>query len=215
MQRIKKEEVLKDLPKKIREVIAVDVDNRAPEIIAYDRKTLSKFQGSSRDWYLELGEYAELRHENGLAKVDWSAAFIENILTSDQNEALLVFAHHRSVVDKLARALSKFKPEVINGGVSNEKRTEIEDKFQSGKTRLVLGNIDAMNLGLTLTKATRVIFVEYSWTPALNEQAEDRANRIGSKWSILCQYIVLPGSIDEDILISNLTKMQRIEKVGA
>jgi SWI/SNF-related matrix-associated actin-dependent regulator 1 of chromatin subfamily A len=214
MQRIKKEDVLPDLPEKIREVIAIDRDPRRRDVIRFDHELLSRFKKEGKK-VLELGEYAELRHANGLAKVDWASKFIADIMNEDEDEQIILFAHHRDVVSKLAFKLSNFKPEVINGGVREDERTRIEDAFQSGRCKLVIGNIDAMNLGLTLTKATRVIFVEYSWTPALNEQAEDRANRIGSLWSVFCQYIVLPGSIDEDILTSNVIKQQRIERVGA
>ena len=55
-----------------------------------------------------------------------------------------------------------------------------------------------MNLGFTLTKATRTIHAEYSTLPKVNEQAEDRANRIGAEGDYSYhQYIVLPNSLDE------------------
>lgn len=214
MQRIKKEDVLPDLPSKVREVLAIDVDPRRRDVIRFDQELLKRFKKEGKK-VLELGEYAELRHANGLAKVPWASKFVADILSNDDTEQVILFAHHRDVVSLLAKNLLKLKPEIINGGVREDERTRIEDAFQTGSCKLVIGNIDAMNLGLTLTKATRVIFVEYSWTPALNEQAEDRANRIGSMWSVYCQYIVLPGSIDEDILTSNIIKQQRIERIGA
>ena len=213
MQRIHKKDVLQDLPKKIREVVVMDEEPRPKDVVAFDRKLVHLFR-RKKEKALELGEYAKLRHFNGVSKVNWSARFIKDILQNDLTEQVIVFAHHRDVVEKLAKALKEFAPLVINGGVKESERTRIEDQFQSGKCRILIGNIDAMNLGLTLTAATRVIFVEYSWTPALNEQAEDRANRIGSRWSVFCQYIVLQGSIDEDILNSNLIKQERIEGVG-
>lgn len=211
-QIIKKADVLPDLPAKVREVILMTSDPRSPEIKVLDKIAVKKFEAKPD---LDLGEYAELRQINGLAKVDWVVAFVRDILTSNPDESILLFGHHREVVSQLAIKLSEFRPRVIQGGVTSETRTEIEDRFQAGKCRLVIGNISAMNLGLTLTRATRVVFAEYDWTPAANTQAEDRANRIGSKWSIYCQYIVLPDSIDEEILNSNLIKQNRIEKVIA
>lgn len=214
MQRITKKHVLKDLPDKVREVIAIaDFDQRQPEIKAMDRSLLLQFRESGFERPKELGDYATVRHETGLSKIIWSAHFIDNILTGDQLEQIILFAHHRDVVSGLAKALEHWKPEVINGGVSLSDRTKIQDRFQEGNCRLIIGNIDAMNLGLTLTAATRVVFTEYSWTPALNEQAEDRAHRIGQKDSIFCQYLVLQGSIDEAILSSVLSKEKSIAKV--
>lgn len=212
LQRIKKTDVLKDLPRKVRDVIIVDEDLRSKEVIALDKKLLDRFL-QDFEKPQELGDWAKLRHANGLAKVKFGARFVFEILSQDREESILLFAHHRDVVDILRTKLLSFNPEVINGGISNKERTRIEDAFQSGKCRLVIGNINAMGLGLTLTKATRVVFVEYSWTPSDNEQAEDRANRIGSEWSIFCQYLVLPDSIDETILSSSLNKEERIERI--
>jgi SNF2 family DNA or RNA helicase len=211
MQRIKKEDVLKDLPPKVREVIFID-DTRAKDVQALDKSLLKRFKDKDSP-RMELGEYAEIRHINGLAKVDWASRFVSDILKYDSDEQIILYAHHRDVVQNLSSKLSIFKPQVINGGVKDIVRTQIQDAFQSGKCRLLIGNIDAMNLGLTLTKATRIIFCEYAWTPSANEQAEDRANRIGSLWSIFCQYLVYPDSIDEKILTSNIIKEERIKKV--
>lgn len=214
MQVIKKADVLPDLPKKVREIVVIDKDPRPKDVIAFDKELLKRFD-RDRDKNIDLGRYAEIRHINGLAKVDWTAVFVADILREDAGESIILFAHHRDVVAALAAKLAAFRPMIINGGVPSETRTQFEDLFQTGKRRLFIGNIDSMNLGLTLTKATRVVFAEYAWTPALNEQAEDRANRIGSKWSVFCQYIVLRDSIDEDILTANIIKQERIRKVIA
>ncbi len=212
MQRITKAEVLTELPEKIREVIVVSEDTRSLETKRMDkelRKHLKKNLGPPK----ELGDFARVRHENGLAKVAWVASFVDNILSGDNLEQVILFAHHRDVVEGLTKALHTFLPLTIYGGTPDKLRTQMQDAFQAGRRRLLIGNIDAMNLGLTLTKATRVVFAEYSWTPAGNEQCEDRAHRIGQKDSVFCQYIVFPNSIDEMILNSVLTKEERIEKV--
>lgn len=213
MHRLRKDDVLKDLPDKIREIITVNDDTRAQEIKLLDRDVMRTFKFAKLGKPKDLGDYAKIRHANGLAKVKWATEFVFNYLQFDETEQIILFAHHRDVVDDLRKNLFMFQPVVINGGVSTERRTEIEDLFQSGKRRLIIGNLDAMNLGLTLTKATRVVFAEYAWTPALNEQAEDRAHRIGQKDSVYCQYLVLPNSIDELVLISILRKEKSINKV--
>ncbi len=212
MQRLRKQDVLKDLPAKIREVVYIDKDNRTKEIKALDEVLTQKAQNADFQ-NLGLGDYAELRHEIGLAKVDFAANFVLNTLQFDPEEQIILFAWHRGIVEALAEKLSMFRPGVVNGGVSNAKRTEIQDDFQAGRRRLVIGNISAMNLGITLTKATRVVFCEFDWTPAANEQAEDRANRIGSEWSVTCQYLVIPNSFDEVMLNSVLKKQKIINKV--
>lgn len=217
MQRKRKRDVLKDLPDKVREVIVMDVDPRD----AVTRKLDKELQRDLRRRHLEgnfeppeaLGDWATLRHDNGTSKISWVAEFVNNVLASDVEEQVLLFAHHRDVVAGLASALGGWGPVVINGGVSMTARTKIEDAFQAGKRRIIIGNMDAMNLGLTLTNASRVIFAEYSWTPSVNEQAEDRAHRIGQHDSVFCQYLVLPNSIDEIILNSVMVKEEKIAKV--
>lgn len=213
MQRITKDDVLDDLPDKVRQVIVMDHDPRTPEHRAYDARLLAELRKSNFDRPTGLGDYATIRHENGMAKVKWAAEFISEILTADDNESVIVFAHHREVVSTLANALKKFSPMVVNGATRMDERTQYQDAFQSKKRRLIIGNIDAMNLGLTLTAGTRSVFVEYAWTPSANEQAEDRMHRIGQKDSVLCQYLVLPNSIDEAILNSILLKERAINKV--
>ncbi len=212
MQVIDKRDVLPDLPVKVRQAVIVDKDTRQADVVALDRETLDRFDGDF-ERPERFGEQAVLRHENGLAKVQWAAKFIAEILDADPDEKILVGAHHRDVVAGLAQILAYFRPAVINGGVDNDERHRIEKDFQTGGGRLIIANIDSANLGLTLTAATRVVFVEYQWTPDLNYQFEDRANRIGSEWSIFCQYIVLPNSIDESILTSNIIKDERRKKV--
>lgn len=213
MQRIRKQDVLKDLPPKVREAIAINVDTRKEDVKALDKELMRSLKRSDFEKPKALGDYAAIRHENGLAKVGWAAEFVQDILTSDMDEQVILFAHHRDVVVGLATALKAWAPAVINGGVKPEFRTAIQDDFQRGHCRLIIGNIDSMNLGLTLTAATRVVFCEYSWTPSSNEQAEDRAHRIGQNDSIFCQYLVLPNSIDELILNSVMVKEERISKV--
>ncbi len=213
MQRIRKEDVLKDLPDKVREAVFLDQDTRAEDVKALDQKLQAKLKKSDFQRPQALGEYAILRHQNGLAKVVWAARFVEQILNSEVDEQVIVYAHHKDVVELLRRALIPHLPMVINGETAMDVRTKIQDLFQQGRRRLIIGNIDAMSLGITLTKATRVVFVEYSWTPSSNEQAEDRAHRIGQKDSVFCQYLVLPNSLDEVILNSVLSKEEKIARV--
>lgn len=213
MQVIHRHDVLPELPEKIREIIYVEDDNRYADLKKLDTELLKDLKRRDYEPPATLGDYAKARHANGLAKVTWVKNYVQDLLLHDPRERIILYAYHRDVVQDLARYLAAFKPRVINGGVPPETRVEIEDEFQGGKCRLLIGNIQAMNLGLTLTAATRVVFAEYDWTPSQNEQAEDRANRIGSKWSVYCQYIVFPNSIDEKILESVIKKQETIKKV--
>lgn len=199
MQRIKKEMVLKDLPDKIRSYVYISGAGYTGEQFSLEgfAEMIENNGGELPDG---LGMFAKLRHDIGVYKIDFAAAYITNLLNENLAESIIVFAYHRDVVEALEKRLAPYNPSVINGGVTLEARTRIEDNFQNGINRLIIGNIDAMNLGLTLTEATRIVFVEYSWTPAANEQAEDRAHRIGQKDAVYIEYLVLTESLDEMVI---------------
>lgn len=212
MQRIRKKDVLKDLPDKVRDIIVLERDGRKKDVIEYDRQMLRKISSKS-EIPKSMGGLAKLRHVNGVAKVEGAAEFVRFYLKNDIDESIILFAYHRDVVQSLAEALKEFQPMVIQGGINDEERTRVQDAFQSGHRRLIIGNIHAMNLGLTLTRATREIFAEYDWSGKINEQAEDRGHRIGQKSSLFIQYLVLADSIDEHILNRVLEKDEDIERI--
>ena len=66
----------------------------------------------------------------------------------------------------------------------------------SGLVNFRNGGLRAAGLGLTLTAASTVVFVELDWTPAAMAQAEDRLHRIGQHYPVLVQHLVIDGSID-------------------
>lgn len=142
---------------------------------------------------LHLATYIRLLGEY---KLKYALPYIESLL-EETHENLLLFAIHKGTVAGLESALKKFKPLVITGDVHKDKRQELVNQFQSSKAhRVFIGNIQACGVGFTLTKATRVLFVEFSWVDGENQQASDRAHRIGQNQSVLVQYVVLKDSFD-------------------
>src|SRR5690606_36049177 len=115
----------------------------------------------------------------------------------ETHENILLFAIHKATVAGLAEKLKEYKPLVITGDVHEDKRQDLVNTFQASKAHRVFnGNIQACGVGFTLTKATRVLFVEFSWVDGDNQQASDRAHRIGQNQSVLVQYVVLKDSFD-------------------
>jgi hypothetical protein len=85
----------------------------------------------------------------------------------------------------------------IDGRDSGDARQDAVDAFQNDpETRVIVGTIGAMGVGLTLTAASTVIFAELDWVPANLSQAEDRCHRIGQDNSVLVQHLVFDGSLD-------------------
>ena len=94
-----------------------------------------------------------------------------------------------------------FNCKKIDGSVSMSKRQEIVDSFQNDKNvKLLVGQINAMGVGLTLTSASNMAIIEFGWTPADHDQVADRLHRIGQKKSVSIFYLVAFGTIEEWII---------------
>ncbi|HEY4720217.1 MAG TPA: DEAD/DEAH box helicase, partial [Anaerolineae bacterium] len=130
-------------------------------------------------------------------------------IVSDEYEAnaepVIVFSAHRAPIDVLGRREGWA---TITGDTPPAKRVDIQDAFQRGDLRGIAGTIRAMSEGLTLTRASHVLFVDLDWTPARNTQAEDRACRIGQKSSVLIRHLVADHALDY-MLTELLLKKQR------
>lgn len=150
---------------------------------------------------------ASYRRLLGIEKIKAAAEYIETILT-ETKESILVFALHKEVIEGLSIELMHQLPIIITGETKKELRQKLVKDFQAGKARLVLANYKAAGVGFTLTAATRVIFVEFSWNPADNEQAGDRAHRIGQTKTVYVQYMVYKDSVDKKVIESLLKKRE-------
>ena len=155
----------------------------------------------------DFAEVSRIRRELGVQKipvvVDMAAEELES------SGPLLIFAHHREVVEGIAEGLREKDTKVVTltGGDSPEARQAAVDAFQSGSADAFVGSIEAAGVGLTLTRSSRVIFAESSWTPAKLQQAEDRAHRIGQSDSVLVSHLVYDGSLDAAMLAAVIEKM--------
>lgn len=127
----------------------------------------------------------------GAAK-EWVSDFLEN------DKKLVVFGWHTEVVNMVDKEFSKGCK--IQGGVSMEKRQAAVDRFQNSDDQKVIScQIKAAGVGLTLTAASDVLFLEQGWTPADMDQAVDRCHRIGQRDSVTGWLMVTKDTIDEDI----------------
>lgn len=122
---------------------------------------------------------------------------------ASKQEKVLVFTQFREIIPAIATFLSQvFGKEglILHGDVPINKRAELVDRFQQeqGPPFFVL-SIKAGGTGLTLTKASHVIHFDRWWNPAVENQATDRAYRIGQKHPVLVHKFVCQGTIEEKI----------------
>lgn len=157
-------------------------------------------------------ELSAMREEVALAKAGAVVDHVKSLV--DCEEPVIVFAHHKTVIEEIRSRLEAqgVTVGVITGKVAHKKRQQIVDDFQDGKYDVILGNLIAMGVGFTLTRASIVVFAELDWVPAMIEQGEDRAWRHGQLNAVLVQHLVVNGTIESILAQAILRKMKVIKK---
>lgn len=121
----------------------------------------------------------------------------------EKRERVLVFTQYREMCEPLSKYLASiFHKEgyIINGSTPIKKRTEIVNKFQSEHyIPYIVLTVKAAGTGLNLTAANHVIHFDRWWNPAVENQASDRAYRIGQKKKVFVHKLVSTGTIEEKI----------------
>ncbi len=121
----------------------------------------------------------------------------------DAGEQALVFTQFREMGLLLQRHLNErfaLPTPFLHGGVSRTGRNRMVDEFQAGSTSpLLLVSLRAGGTGLNLTAASRVVHYDRWWNPAVEDQATDRAWRIGQHRSVFVHKLVCQGTIEERV----------------
>jgi superfamily II DNA or RNA helicase len=87
----------------------------------------------------------------------------------------------------------------LHGKVGARRRTEIVDAFQAGRAPVLLLSLKVGGLGLNLTRATHVIHYDRWWNPAVEDQATDRAHRIGQERPVQVHRLIAEGTLEDHI----------------
>jgi SWI/SNF-related matrix-associated actin-dependent regulator 1 of chromatin subfamily A len=216
MIRRKKKDVLKELPEK--NIIIQNLEVSDIELKKYKQST-----NTLQEWITKNIIYAEgkkiklkmkgvfevLKQHAYIAKRDHVIKWIENFLES--GEKLVIGAYHIKAIDDL---VEYFKCDKIDGSVSMEKRQVIIDRFQNDKSvKLLVGQINAMGEGITLTAASNMVIIQFGWNPAEHDQLSDRLHRIGQLKSVSIYYLIALGTIEETIIQIIQRKSSNINKV--
>ena len=203
VRRLKKD-VLTQLPDKTRSYLVTDIDNMKEykeaerDIIKYmvkyqdadDEKIQRTIRGAI------MVKMNVLKQISARGKVGGAIDIIHNTIDGEQGQKLIVFCFLKEVVAALKR---EFKDAVtVTGDDSPQAKQYAVDRFQTDeRVRLIILNYKSGGVGLTLTAASNVLFVEFPWTSADCVQAEDRAHRNGQKNAVNCVYLLGQDTIDE------------------
>jgi SNF2 family DNA or RNA helicase len=122
----------------------------------------------------------------------------------ENNEKTLIFTQYAEMGAILKKAVQDhFGKEVLflHGALSKKKRDELVERFQSDTNApgIFILSLKAGGTGLTLTQANHVIHYDRWWNPAVENQATDRAFRIGQKKNVQVHKFIVAGTLEEKI----------------
>lgn len=194
--------VLKELPEKIRQYNVLEISNRQEyekaegDLIAYLQKYREaddeELQKAIRGYVIV--QINVLRQITAEGKMQEALKSIHDIV--DAGNKLIVFVAHKSVVKAIKR---EFKGMVkVTGEDSPEQKQKAIDAFQNNPDcNLIVVNIKSGGVGITLTAASSILFLEFPWTAADCDQCECRAHRNGQKNVVTCTYLLGRNTFDE------------------
>ena len=137
--------------------------------------------------------YRTLKLDEPSSKLDTAMELI-----GDTDGQVVVFGQSKQVVNLLGRRLAKTNIPygLLTGDTKMADREQLLVDFQSGRCKVFAGTISAGGVGITLTAASTVIFLDRAWSPSQNKQAEDRLHRIGQKNAVHVIDLVARDTVD-------------------
>ncbi len=226
-----KEDVLKDLPEKLEEYRYVRLGSTQQKL--YDgqvihmkeqlaRQNSEDFNKNKLQILAELTRLRQICCDPSLCfeNYDGEAAKLEACLdlvqsAMDGGHRILLFSQFTSMLEILQRELTgrEIPYYVITGSTSKEKRMELVRKFNEGTVPVFLISLKAGGVGLNLTGADVVIHYDPWWNLAAQNQATDRAHRIGQKKKVTVYKLIVRHTIEEKIQKLQETKKDLADQV--
>jgi len=215
-----KEEVVLELPKKTEIVKKAVFDKKQAALYENIRITMEKKvreaiqqKGVAKSHIIILDALLKLRqvccHPKLLklesaqkvtesAKLELFIELVEELQT--EGRKVLVFSQFTSMLHILEEEIKKRKYSYTKLTGATRKREEVIEKFTSGKADIFLISLKAGGVGLNLVAADTVIHYDPWWNPAVENQATDRAYRIGQDKPVFVYKLIVENTIEEQIL---------------
>lgn len=230
LRRLKKD-VLKDLPEKLEEVYYASAEGEQKQIYDARVQNLKKqLRGQTDQQFKEnklmvLAELTRLRQiccDPGLvydhyggpsAKADMCIDMIKNAV--DAGHKVLLFSQFTSMLAILTDRLSKegLSYHLLEGSTPKKERADMVDAFQHDDVPIFCISLKAGGTGLNLTAADIVIHYDPWWNTAVENQASDRAHRIGQKNVVSVYRLIIKDTIEERILDLQQSKNDLADKI--
>ncbi|AGK98640.1 DEAD/DEAH box helicase [Clostridium pasteurianum] len=230
--RRKKKDVIKELPDKIEKTMMVNFEDKQKKIYGtYAKHAVElikkkveedEFKNSKIEILAYITKLRQLCLDPSIIMENYrgSSAKIEalaELLTQSVGEGhrILVFSQFTSVLKNIGKRITAegIDYSYLDGSISSQNRMKIVEEFNKGKNSVFLISLKAGGTGLNLTSADVVIHFDPWWNPAVEEQATDRAHRIGQKNAVEVIKLVAKGTIEEKIITLQEEKKKLIDSL--
>ena len=221
-----KQDVLRDLPEKTEEVRYVQMTGKQRKLYdgqaihlrsLLDHQSEEEFNNSRFQVLTELTRLRQICCDPALcfedygdetAKTDACMELVQSAV--DGGHRLLVFSQFTSMLDILSSRLDGEHVEhfMITGATPKEKRLQLVNAFNGGAVPVFLISLKAGGVGLNLTGADMVVHYDPWWNLAAQNQATDRAHRIGQQKNVTVYKLITKDSIEEKVLELQETKRE-------
>lgn len=227
-----KKEVIKELPDKIEKKLLVDMTEEQKKVyatyVAGIKENIEKHiqDGEFKRKQIEILSYiTKLRQiclEPSIIMHDYAhgsgktEALIETLTQSiEEGHKVLIFSQFTSALKIISERLKKSDIEhfYLDGKTKADERLRLVENFNNGDKQVFLISLKAGGTGLNLTSADIVIHFDPWWNSAVEDQATDRAHRIGQKNVVEVIKLIAKGTIEEKILKLQETKREIVESV--
>lgn len=226
-----KQDVLRDLPEKTEEVRYVQMTGKQRKLYdgqaihlrsLLDHQSEEEFNNSRFQVLTELTRLRQICCDPALcfedygdetAKTDACMELVQSAV--DGGHRLLVFSQFTSMLDILSSRLDGEHVEhfMITGATPKEKRLQLVNAFNGGEVPVFLISLKAGGVGLNLTGADMVVHYDPWWNLAAQNQATDRAHRIGQQKNVTVYKLITKDSIEEKVLELQETKRELADRI--
>ena len=220
LRRVKKE-VLEDLPDKIEKLVYVDMNDEHRRFYEERRKyyySLLEKNNSSQgnfDKFFVLQAINELRHivsspelESKKIISSKKEVLIENVVEAiENNHKVLVFVNYLSSIESICDSLKENKIKYLKMTGQTKDRQTLVDKFQNdSRYKVFVMTLKTGGVGLNLVSADTIFIYDPWWNTTVENQAIDRAYRLGQDKTVFAYKMIMRNTIEEKIL-----KLQEIK----
>ena len=220
-----KKEVIAELPDKIEQKIIIDLEKEHKRAYkGYVNLITRKIKENNQDNITVFSYLTKLRqlclspelmvknYQGKNSKLD----VLINIINDSSDEKILVFSQFTKVLEVIGKRLNEenISYSYLDGKTSAKDRVKLVEEFNTNNNKVFLISLKAGGTGLNLTSANIVVHFDPWWNPAVEDQASDRAHRIGQKNVVNVIKLIAKDTAEERVINLQETKKERIEDVS-